>query len=202
MNLFVTAIGTDSGKTIVSSIFCEAFQCDYWKPIQAGLPRDSDTIRELITNKKTQIHPERYLLQTPASPHAAAKIDGVQLSVSDFTLPVSSRSIIVEGAGGLLVPINDQEFVIDIITHLQVDVILVCNLYLGSINHSLLSFEAIKRRNIKVKAIIFNGEPNAESERIITLHAGIPSLIHIQQEKKIDRETISKYAAQLKNQWK
>src|SRR5881394_1881495 len=100
MNYFVTAIDTDSGKTLVSAILCEALSADYWKPVQAGLPRDSQTVKSLVSNNKTEVHPETYLLKTPASPHASAKRDGVQIVLDKFITPATERDLIIEGAGG------------------------------------------------------------------------------------------------------
>lgn len=201
-NYFVTAIDTDSGKTLVSAILCEALHADYWKPIQAGLPRDSDRVNELISNTKTSIHPERYLLKTPASPHASAKIDKVEIQLNDFTLPKTSNNLIVEGAGGCLVPFNDKHFVVDIIKHLSIEVILVADLYLGSINHTLLTVEALKSRSIAVKGIIFNGESNAESERIILQHSQLTQLLKIDRENKVDKDVVSRYASSLRTKLK
>jgi dethiobiotin synthetase len=194
---FVTAIDTDSGKTFVSAILCEAFGADYWKPVQAGLPKDSDTVRNLISNSHTKIHPEKFLLNTPASPHAAAKIDGVKINVADFELPQTNNVLIIEGAGGCLVPLNDDELVIDLIKKLDLEVIVVADLYLGSINHTLLTFESLKSRSLPVKGIIFNGEPNKQSEEIILKRTGAQCLLNIQKEKMIDAATVSKYAKQL-----
>lgn len=194
---FVTAIGTDSGKTLVSAILCEALNADYWKPIQSGLPRDTETVQSLVTNTITQFHPERYLLNTPASPHASAKIDKVNIRLDDFTIPSSSNHIIIEGAGGCLVPINDDDFVIDLAKKFQSRVILVSNLYLGSINHTLLTLEALRKRDLPIEGIIFNGTPNYESERIILHHAMLPVLLRIQPEKTITPGIVAKYASQL-----
>lgn len=194
---FVTAIGTDSGKTVVSAVFCEALKADYWKPIQAGLPKDSDIVKSLIRNKTSVIHSERFILNTPASPHAAARIDGVEINVESFSLPQAER-LIVEGAGGCMVPLNDKDFVIDLIKHLKLPVVLVSNLYLGSINHTLLSFEAIHRRAIPIAGIVFNGEPNRESQRIILEHTNLKLLLHIEKENEITPAQISKYADQLR----
>jgi dethiobiotin synthetase len=198
INYFVTAIGTDSGKTLVSAVLCECLHADYWKPIQAGLPRDADTVKGLISNPKTIIHPERYLLTTPASPHASAKIDGIQIELRQCILPKSTNTIIVEGAGGCLVPVNDTEFVVDLVPLLNCHVILVSNLYLGSINHTLLTVEGLQKRNITIRGIIFNGKSNIESERIILHHAGVKKLLHIQPEPEINRHTVLRYAKELK----
>ncbi|HEY0652464.1 MAG TPA: dethiobiotin synthase [Chryseosolibacter sp.] len=195
---FVTGIDTDSGKTLVSAILCEALHADYWKPIQAGLPRDSETVRNLLINKQTIIHPERHLLQTPASPHAAAKIDNVSIKLNDFQLPKTQNNLIIEGAGGCLVPINDTHFVVDLISRLNIDVILVADLYLGSINHTLLTVEALKHRSLRIRGIIFNGQSNPESERIILAHTKIPCLLRIPREQTINKQTVLKYANQFR----
>ena len=200
-NIFVTAIGTDSGKTLVSAILCEALGARYWKPIQAGLPRDTDTVTSLISNKSFRSYPEKYLLQTPASPHAAAKIDGVDIRIKDFKTPGDELTVI-EGAGGCMVPVNDDEFVIDLAKHLDCEIVLVSNLYLGSINHTLLTLELLKSRNLPLKGIIFNGIPNPESERIILRNTTAPCILHIAQEASIDRERVSHYAKELLKNWK
>lgn len=197
MKYFVTGIDTDSGKTLVSAILCEALEADYWKPIQAGLPKDSDTVKSLLTNATSQIHPERFVLTSPMSPHAAAKIDNVSITVDDFTIPGSDR-LIIEGAGGCMVPINDEEFIIDMIVKFRHEVILVADLYLGSINHSILTIEALQRRGIKIKGIVFNGPSNPESERIILNYGNVPCLLRIARENVVDKSTVRKYAAVLK----
>ncbi|MFY0601822.1 MAG: dethiobiotin synthase [Cyclobacteriaceae bacterium] len=197
MNYFVTAIGTDSGKTVVSAIITEKLKADYWKPVQAGFPTDSDTVRSLISNDQTRIHPEKYLLNTPASPHAAAKIDNLQIELIDFEAPKVEKDLVIEGAGGALVPINDQDVVIDLAVKLKAEVVVVSNLYLGSINHTLLTAEALKSRGIKVRGVIFNGESNFESERIILLKTKWKKMLHLPTETQINKETVLKYASQL-----
>jgi dethiobiotin synthetase len=201
MRYFVTAIGTDSGKTIVSAILCEALQADYWKPIQAGFPRDSEVVRGLVTNRKTVFHPEAFVLNTPASPHAAAKKDNVVIDVSSIHFPDTANTIIVEGAGGCLVPLNDHELVIDLIPFFNAEVIVVSNHYLGSINHTLLTLEALAKRKLIVRGLIFNGETNQESERIIMTRSGLKCLLRITKEPMINRSVIQKYAAQLNATW-
>ena len=193
MRLFVTAIGTDSGKTVASAMLTEALKADYWKPIQAGSPTDSETVRSLVDNPTSRILPEGIILKTPASPHAAAIIDQVMLTADMFVLPDSS-SLIVEGAGGLLVPINDRETILDMALGFNIPIVLVADLYLGSINHTLLSCEMLKRTGAKVEGIIFNGEPNAESQRIIELRSDFRILYHILPQEKIDSEAIKALA--------
>jgi dethiobiotin synthase len=196
MNYFVTAIGTDSGKTLSAAILCTALEADYWKPIQAGHPTDSDFIRSLCPT--VTIHPEAFVLTTPASPHAAAKIEGIEIRMKDLMLPITNNDLIIEGAGGCLVPVNSNEFVIDLCDHIQTKIILVANLYLGSINHTLLTVNFLKQRNYNVHGIIFNGPSNAESEEIILKHSDYRQLLKIDPEARIDHQTIKKYSALLK----
>ena len=167
MNYFVTTINTDYGKTFFSAILCEALQADYWKPVQAGLPRDAEVVKNLISNPVSKIQPETFLLNTPASPHAAAKLDGVSIELEKFKIPETKNNLVIEGAGGCLVPLNDHDFVISLAKKFDAEVILVSQLYLGSINHTLLSADYLKRNKFNVKGIVFNGPSNPESENII-----------------------------------
>lgn len=199
MNLFVTAIGTDSGKTLVSAVLCEALHADYWKPVQAGSPRDAETVRQLVSNKQIKIFPETYLLSTAASPHAAAKLDGIEIELNRFRLPTTDHDLIIEGAGGCLVPLNDRDFMIDLAVCLKTDIILVADLYLGSINHTLLTVDILRQRGLPVSGLIFNGESNPESERIILHHTGLVPLLHIHREAEITPKIIKKYAREFNN---
>ncbi len=200
MNYFITGIDTDSGKTLVSAIMCEALKADYWKPVQAGMPTDSDVVRSLVGPTLT-IHPEAYLLNTPASPHAAAKRDGVEIKIHSISLPKTTGDLVIEGAGGCLVPLNDHEFVIDLIRHFYATTILVADLYLGSINHTLLTIEALQKRDLPISGIIFNGPSNPESERIILLHSKLKCLLKIKKEDVVDKKVIRKYADELIKNW-
>lgn len=202
MQYFITAIGTDSGKTLVSAILCEALYADYWKPIQAGLPRDTDIVKSLVSNPTSQFHQEAYAFKTAASPHAAAALDNVVVDLTNLNVPVTSNDLIIEGAGGCLVPINNHHFVIDLAVKTNAKVILVSNLYLGSINHTLLTYEALVKRKISIAGIIFNGQSNPESERIILHHTKLPCLLKVSKETKVDKETIKRYATQLRESWK
>jgi dethiobiotin synthetase len=199
MNYFVTAIGTDCGKTFFSAVLCEALKSDYWKPVQAGLPRDADTVKNLLTNTISKIQSETFILNTPSSPHAAAKLDGVTIELESFKIPQTTNHLVIEGAGGCLVPLNDHDFVISLAKKFDAEVILVSSLYLGSINHTLLTADYLIRQKFSVKGIVFNGPPNPESEDIILKHTGFPCLLRMQQESTITREVVAKYAEQLKN---
>lgn len=159
--IFITGIGTDVGKTIVSAIVTEALQADYWKPIQAGFETGTDALQvsNLISNTTTVIHSEAYKLQMPASPHIAARKENIKInlqSIVNLKPSTLNLQLVVEGAGGIMVPLNDQEFVVDLIEKLNAKVILVSRNYLGSINHSLLTAQLCKQRNLDVLGWIFN----------------------------------------------
>ncbi len=197
---FVSAIGTDSGKTLISAILVEGLEGDYWKPVQSGEPRDTESVQSLVTISRSTFHPERHLLKTPASPHASARIDGVHISLDDFLLPESTNPLIVEGAGGLMVPLNDDVLMIDLIAKLELPLILISNLYLGSINHTLLSIEALNNRNIPITGIIFNGISNHESESVILHQSGLKCLLRVPQLEEVNREVVRNYGRQLKEE--
>ena len=196
--LFITGIGTDVGKTVASAILAEALKADYWKPVQAGSlgNTDSDVVRRIISNSVSVVHPESYRLTQPMSPHAAAKIDGITIRLKDFKLPETQNTLIIEGAGGILVPLSDNKLVIDLIEKLKAEVVIVISNYLGSINHSLLTIECALKRNLRIAGIIFNGEPNAASEEIILHYAKLRLLGRIQREQEVNREMVLKYAGQ------
>lgn len=198
MKLFVTAIGTDCGKTVVSAILCEALKASYWKPVQTGLPPgDADEVKRLVSYA-IQIHPERHYYPTPVSPHQAAKIEGKTISLKDFQLPVASDSLIVEGAGGVLVPLNEKgDMVIDIAEKLELEIVLVIRLYLGCINHALLSIKEIQRRNITIKGLVFNGKDTFGAVDVITQLTQLSVLLSFEEKTEINREVISQLAATL-----
>ncbi len=198
-HFFITGIGTAIGKTLVSAIFTEALKADYWKPVQAGNLEftDTDFVKSHITNGISKFHNETYKFKTPASPRYAAEIDNITIHPENFKIPQTSNHLIIEGAGGLMVPMTENFLMIDLIKKLNAEVILVSQHYLGSINHTLLSIEALKNRQIPIKGIVFNGDTNIASEKYILDYTGIPCLMKIMQEEKIDMETICKYAAQL-----
>lgn len=199
MPFFITGIGTEIGKTIVSAIITEYLQADYWKPVQSGDLHWTDTmkVQSLISNNLTAFHPERYRLQAPLSPHASAALDGVQMKLADFTLPQTSNHLIVEGAGGLMVPLNEQDVMLDLVQQLQMPVILVSRNYLGSINHTILSIEALKHRQIPIAGIVFNGEPNPATESFIETYSQLPVLFRVGQWPEISRETIKQFVSQM-----
>jgi dethiobiotin synthetase len=173
--IFITGIGTGVGKTIVSAVLVEKLKADYWKPIQSGDLNNSDTmfVESLILNDYTVFHQEAYRLTQPLSPHQSAAIDGIRIELDKINIPNTSNQLIIEGAGGLMVPINEKDLMIDLIKKLDAEVVLVSKNYLGSINHTLLSAEILKSRNIPIKQLIFCGETNQSSEDVIYKQTGI-----------------------------
>lgn len=200
---FVTGIGTEVGKTVTSAILVEHLKADYWKPVQSGDLEQSDTLKvqALVSNKRTIFHPETYRLTQPFSPHYSAELDGVSIELSTFQIPKTSNNLIVEGAGGLMVPLNGQDLIIDLIKKLGLPTILVSRNYLGSINHTLLSIEALKARNIRVKGIIFNGEPNDATESIIQKMTAVPIIARLPILADVDKQTIKKIADSTHFNW-
>lgn len=195
---FITAIHTDSGKTLASAILTYALKADYWKPVQCGEPADTDQIKSWL-GSEVVCHPERYRLETPASPHFAAEQEGVSIRLSDFILPDTNNNLIVEGAGGVLVPVSSKETIADLVEQLGLPVILVINHYLGALNHGMLTIREIKRRGIPLAGIIFNGVDFQNAESILLQEAGCPCLLRIPKMESVGLEQIRQLSEQL--QW-
>ncbi|TYZ14168.1 dethiobiotin synthase [Hymenobacter lutimineralis] len=198
--LFITGSGTDVGKTFVSAILTEALQADYWKPVQAGLEPTTDaaTVRGLVQNPVSRFWPERHRLQLPASPHAAAAAEQLTLRSEDFQLPVTDNHLLVEGAGGLLVPLAPGFLIADLIGQFGLDVVVVSRNYLGSINHTLLTLEALQTRGLRVRGLVFNGEPTLATEDFIQQHTGVPVMPRVLPEPHVSAEVVSRYAAEFR----
>lgn len=198
---FVTGIGTDVGKTLVSAILTECLEADYWKPIQAGDLdySDTDRVRELLSNGKSVCHRESYRLNHSLSPHAAAKLDGIRINLEEVRPPSTERPLIVEGAGGLMVPLNERSLVADLIGQMGASVILVSKNYLGSINHSLLTLDVLKSRGISVRALVFNGQPAPASEEVIIEYSGCSCILRVGWQSKLDVSVVRRYAAEWRN---
>ena len=198
---FITGIGTEVGKTIASAIVTQALKADYWKPIQAGELNHSDRMKveALIDNDQTKFHSEAYKLNQPISPHAAAKRDGEDIDISSFEIPHTNNHLVIEGSGGLLVPLNDKDTILDLIESLNCEVILVSRHYLGSINHTLMSIEALQQRNITIKGILFNGKENKDTESIITNMSGLDIIGRINELDDLNKSVINSLAQNLRN---
>lgn len=195
MNFFITGIGTDVGKTLAAAILTEALQADYWKPIQAGDLEHSDThkVKALVSNTKTKFHNNAYALQTPMSPHAAAEIDGLEIKFSQIKRPQTKNHLVIEGAGGILVPLNSTTNVIDL-AQPEDAIIVVSRHYLGSINHSLLTLDYLQHKGFKNINIIFNGDEHPSTEQIILKRFPVHVIGRINNETQITTDVVKTYA--------
>lgn len=195
--IFVTGIGTDVGKTIVAAILTEALQADYWKPIQCGSLELTDTerVKRLVESNQSFFHPEAYRLYTPASPHYAAEIEDVKINWGKLKLPETSNTLVIEGAGGLMVPFNLKgETMLDIARNTDSEVVIVSRNYLGSINHTLLTLRVLQDSGVKILGLIFNGESNPSSEDVILKTTKVPLLGRIKEEYEFTKDLITTYS--------
>ena len=195
MKLFITGIGTDVGKTVASAIITQALEADYWKPIQAGDLDNSDShkVKSKLKNEKSKVHPNSYALNTPASPHLAAQLDNITIDLNKIIEPSTDNHLVIEGAGGILVPLNNHDCIIDLIKP-DYKVIIVSRHYLGSINHTLLTFEALKSRKTEVAGIIFSGDENKATEEIILSKTKAKCIGRIENEPYFDENVVANYA--------
>ena len=198
--VFITGIGTDVGKTLVSAIVVKALNAAYWKPIQAGGLESTDS--DFVKNMTGQItYPEAYQLKMPASPHTAASAENVTLDMDlirqKFKSLATQSALVIEGAGGLLVPINNNKFVADLVPLFDARIILVSRGYLGSINHSLLTAEYCRSRNLDVAGWIFTDE-NRGYESEISAWTNLPVIATISRLEHIDAETIAALAEDIR----
>lgn len=191
--IFITGTGTDVGKTLISAIITEALHADYWKPVQAGFTDGTDSlfIQEMISNNKTKIHPELYRLKMPASPHLSAPAEEKKIKIKEIIahLPKTKNHLIIEGAGGLMVPLNTKEMILNLIKKLQAKVIIVSKNELGSINHSLLTAAVLKKEKIKVLGWIFTEEYKSYEQEIAGW-SGYPVISSVTHLPVISKETI------------
>ena len=199
--IFITGTGTGIGKTLIAAIVTEALEADYWKPVQAGFNQGTDSlwVGQMISNKKTVVHPEVYKFNMAASPHIASRTEQKKVVLKDIInhLPKTKKHLIIEGAGGLMVPLNKKEFVINLIKKLKARVIIVSKNELGSINHSLLTAMVLKKEKINVAGWIFTGE-YLHYENEIANWSGYPVIASVKHLDEISKETIKAEAAKLK----
>ncbi len=196
---FVTGIGTEVGKTVCSAVLTKYFKADYWKPVQSGDLDFSDSMKiKNWVGENTVCHPETYRFRLAASPHQSAKEENILVDLNEFKLPETKNNLIVEGAGGLMVPLNDNEFIIDLIQKLNIPVALVVRNYLGCINHTLLSLLVLKQRNIQLEYLILNGDFPFDTEKIIceNIHPET-KIIRIRNIENLTKENIESTTKQL-----
>lgn len=192
--LFVTGTDTDIGKTIVCAILMSGLQCDYWKPVQSGLDELSDTdwIKDKTELPASHFHPETYRLTLPLSPHASAAHDGITIELDTFSVPKTSNTLIIEGAGGIMVPLNDRHFMVDLIKKTNAHVLLVARSSLGTINHTLLSIESLRQNGLNILGVVLNGEKNPGNKEAIENYGNINVIAQIEPMPSINKKRLQK----------
>lgn len=198
-NIFITGIGTGVGKTLVSAVLCEALEADYWKPVQCGNLENTDTqfVRSVVSNKHSHFHKEAFRFAEPASPHFAALKEDTLVEIENLSLPVTKNRLIVEGAGGLLVPLNHELVVFDLIQFFKLPVIVVVRNYLGSINHTLLTCQFLESQGVEIMGIVFSGQNFNDNQEIIQHFTQLPVLGNIDEAASIDKEFVLKQAQKI-----
>jgi len=192
--IFITGTGTDIGKTFVSAILMSGLRGKYWKPVQSGIIEtiDAEWIREKTGLPESHFFPETYRLTQPLSPHAAAALDGVEIKLDAFQLPEINKTetLIVEGAGGIMVPLNDEHFMLDLMKKLNLPVLLVAYSELGTINHTLLSLEQMRRYNLDILGVVMNGPKNPGNREAIERFGKISVIAEIEPIPEINLQTL------------
>ncbi|CAO3382081.1 dethiobiotin synthase [Azospirillum argentinense] len=195
--VFVTGTDTGVGKTLVSACLARAWDAAYWKPLQTGLKDeagDTPTVTALAALPQERVHPPAYALAEPLSPHAAAELEGVAIDAGALTLPDNDRPLVVEGAGGLMVPVTEDVFIVDLIARFGLPVVLVARSTLGTINHTLLSLEALRARGLAVAGVVLNGPPNPGNRAAIERFGKVRVLAEIPTLPRLDAETVAEAA--------
>ncbi len=200
-SIAIAGIHTGIGKTIASAVLAEALHADYWKPVQAGSLDNTDSIivKDLIQDGAKRVHREAILLTAPKSPHAAAKEDNVEVDYTKFAWPHTDKLLLLETAGGILSPMNDHATMADFIQYFNLPTLLISNNYLGSINHTLLSIELMKKRGIKILGLVMNGERNTSSEDFIEQYGAVPIIARIPFFETLNTETLKQCALEIRN---
>lgn len=195
-NVMVAGAGTDVGKTIVSAILTTLLDTDYWKPIQCGNEENSDTtiIKNWIDTKRHFVHSPAYSLKAPLSPHHAARLENTAIALDAIRLPQTERSLVIEGIGGVFVPLTKKILSLDLFKSWNCKWVVVSRHYVGSINHTLLTIEALKQQQVPIIGIIFNGEPNPDSEEVISEMTQLPCLGRLFPEENLNPLIIQSYA--------
>lgn len=196
-NIIVTGIGTGVGKTVVSAVLTTMFNGDYWKPIECG-EKDSDTqiMRQLLDTTQCFVHPPTFSLKASLSPHHAARIENIVIDPERIIIPSSKRTLVIETAGGIFVPLSQGVLNLDLFKPWKARWVIVSRHYLGSINHTLLTVEVLKNRKIPLLGLIFNGEPNPDTEEVILQLTQLPLIGRLLPEQTITPNIIQQYSKQ------
>ena len=194
MRLVVCGTDTDVGKTVVSALLVQGLGATYWKPVQSGLEGGGDTgrVQQLLGLPPERVWPEAYRLTAPVSPHWAAERDGVSIDPARLALPAGDGPLVVETAGGLLVPLRRNWLQIEQIAVWGLPVLLVARSGLGTLNHTLLSLEALSRRSIPVLGLVLNGDPHPDNPRTLEALGGVPVLAELPPLDPLDREGLER----------
>ncbi|HEY2384379.1 MAG TPA: dethiobiotin synthase [Terriglobia bacterium] len=191
-DLFVTGTDTGIGKTMLSSLLVAALNRDYWKPIQTGSGEGTDrqTVLQLAGIAPERAHPEAYIFDPPVSPHLAAEWKGVKIDFKSIQRPATPNSLVIEGAGGVLVPINSDSFMLDLARHLNAPLVIASRTALGTINHTLLTIAAIRNAKLPITGVVMIGAENSDNRRAVERYGNVPVIGWIPWLDRIDRETL------------
>lgn len=195
---FITGTDTDVGKTVAAACLAHAWQAGYWKPVQTGMitaDDDTNTVVTLAGVPTDRVFAPAYALQAPLSPHAAAELEGIRITVDAIVPPQTAHPLVVEGAGGLLVPLNDREFMIDLMAKLALPILLVARSTLGTINHTLLSLFALRSRGLPIAGVVLNGPPNAGNRAAIERFGQVRILAELPRVDPLDGAAIRRLSA-------
>ena len=196
--IVVAGIGTDVGKTVASAVLCEVLGARYWKPVASGAadgPAESVTVSGLLSGGSERVFPETYLFQKSLSPHVAAAFEGKEVELDRLIPPSCGEPLVVELAGGIMVPLNDRETNLDLVKRLQLPVVVVSRHYLGSINHTLLTLEVLRAQGVEVRGVIFNGQELPDTERTITSLGNVSVVGTIPHLEKVDGDAVRMVAS-------
>lgn len=196
--VFVTGTDTGVGKTLVSAVLARAWDADYWKPVQTGLAEeagDTATVAALAGLGPERLHAPAHQYAAPLSPHAAAVLEDARVRLDDFRLPATGRFLIVEGAGGVLVPLNDRDLMIDLIAQLGLPAVIAARSTLGTINHSLLTFEALRARGVAIAGVVLNGPPSPGNRAAIEQFGRVRVLAEIPPLAEVSSAAVGALAA-------
>ena len=199
MRIFVTSIDTNVGKTVCSSILCAGLGYDYWKPVQCGDLDFSDSMKVKSYSPLTKVHAESFQLNAPMSPHEAAKLENMDISINDFKLP-KSEEIIIEGAGGVMVPLNYKgNMIVELASMFKAKVIIVFKNYLGSINHTLLTIDKVKSVGLDILGLLVVGDEVTSSERIIENATQMNIIARIPIVDRVNQKWVKEQGLKVKN---
>jgi len=198
IGVFVTGTDTGAGKTVAAACLARAWRAGYWKPVQTGTATaddDTATVVALAGLSAEHVYAPAYALRAPLSPHAAAELEGVRITMDAIALPQSACPLVVEGAGGLFVPLNDREFMIDLMAKLALPILLVARSTLGTINHTLLSLAALRSRGLPISGVVLNGPPNAGNRAAIERFGQVRVLAELPRVDPLDSAAVGRLSA-------